>query len=277
MLPGPMEALARTLHVLVPVAWTAAATTYLFVFLRDDEGAGRWAPRLAWAAALLHLAELSVGAALGATPLVQAGAVVAGMGLAAALVYLALERRIGKRTTGVFAIGPAAVLATVGATWGNPLEPPPGGFPPASTALHVGGAMLGYGGLLLAATFGGLYLVQRRALKGRAFGLVFDRLPSLELLDQYSAGSLAAGTIFLTATIAFGHVVRKSADVGGTYWDAKVIATNLLWLLAFAVVVLRRARRLQAPGAARACLGLFLFALGNMFVVDHFSRVHKGV
>lgn len=269
-----MEDLVRILHAVVPVVWTAAAMTYLFVFLREDADAERWAPRVAWTAVLLHLAEFAAEASVGATPLVRPGTLVSGMGLAAALVHLALERRIGRRTIGVFATGIAAVLATVGSAAGDPLIAPPGGFPHVSTSLHIGGAILGYGGLLLAATFGALYLLQRASLRSRRFGLFFERLPSLELLDQFSAGSLAAGTLFLTVTIGLGHVVRKAAEPDASYWDAKVIATNALWLLSLLVIVARRMRRLQATGAARASVALFVLAVCNMLFVDLLSRFH---
>lgn len=269
-----MEALLRALHAIVPVVWTASAMAYLFVFLREDDDAERWAPRLAWWAVALHLGEFAAEVALGATPLVVPGTLMSGMGLSAALVYLALERRIGRRTIGVFAVGTAAVLATAGAAVGDPMAAPEEGFPELSTSLHVGGAILGYGGLLLAALFGGLYLLQRGSLRSRRFGLFFERLPSLELLDQFSAGSLAAGTVFLTITIAFGHVVRRVAEPDAVYWDAKVVVTNALWLASLLVIVARRARRLQAPGAARLSLGLFALALCNLFVANVFSRFH---
>lgn len=272
-----MEPLARALHAVVPVLWTAAACTYFTVFLRDDEGASRWAVRLAVLAALAHVAELAASWGAGVPPLVVPGALIGGMGLAAAVVYLVVERRVHRRTIGIFAVGPAAVLATAGAAVGTPLQPPPQGFPPAQVSLHVAGAILGYGGLLLAAIFGALLLAQRRALRARRFGLFWERLPSVELLDAFTANSLGTGTLFLTATIGLGHATRHAAERTGTYWDAKVIATNALWALCLGVFAARKLRGLRPPATAAAALVLFGLALFNMFAVDRWSKVHEGL
>jgi ABC-type uncharacterized transport system permease subunit len=204
------------------------------------------------------------------------GSVVSGLGLAVGVVHLLLERRANDRAIGFFPIAAAALFALAGSA-ADPLRRPDPSIPPATTAIHVAGAILGYAGLLLAALFGALYLVQRRAMKAKRFGLFWERLPSLELLDSFSSRSLVAGVLFLTLTIAFGHAVRHATPSAGTYWDAKIIATNLLWVVGLAVVVSRRFLRFRPAPAAVASVVLFLLAMANLFVVDVFSRVHRGL
>jgi len=272
-----MDSLVRALHTLVPVLWTAAAAAHWTVFLRDDPGAVVWARRLTWAGVVLHLAEILVTAASGRPPLVQPGILVSGMGLAAAVVHLIVERRVGAATIGIFAVGTTAVLATVGAALGDPLAPPPENLPAASASFHVMGAILGYAGLLLAAIFGSLLLAQRRALRERRFGLFWERLPSVELLDAFTWSSLLAATLFLTVTIGLGHVVRFQSENPPGYWeDPKVAATNLLWLLTLVACVARRMRRLRPSVTAVVAIALFGLALVNLTVVNRFSPVHAG-
>lgn len=270
-----MNGLVRALHVIVPVLWTGAAAAYFGTFLRDDSFAARWAWRLAALAAAVHVCEFAATLAAGLEPLVQPGALIAGMGLSAACVYLVLERQIGRRTIGIFAIGTAAFLVTAGAAIGDPLAPPPANLPAGRTSLHVAGGIMGYSGLLLAAIFGGLLLAQRRAMREHRFGLFWERLPAIELLDQFVKGSLAAAAVFLTATIGLGHVVRAATPEYEGYWDAKVIATNLLWLLTLAAVVARRFRGLRPASTSVVSISLFAFALVNLFIVNRFSKIHS--
>lgn len=272
-----MEPLARALHVVVPVLWTAAASAYVVVFVRDDAGAARWGLRLSVLAAAVHLAAIGAEAAAGAPPLLRPGALISGMGLATALVYLVLERRVGRPTIGMFALVTSALLATGGAAFGDPLAPPPPGISAAKTSSHVAAAILGYSGLLLGAIFGALLLAQQRALRGRSFGLFWERLPSIELLDQFTRGSLGAAALFLTVTIGLGHVTRHDSDRMGPYGDPKVIATNALWLLTVVAFLLRRFHRMRPSRAALASIVLFGLALANMTIVNAFSKVHEGV
>jgi ABC-type uncharacterized transport system permease subunit len=270
----PMESVVRLFSALVPSAWVAAAAAYLVLFVRQDAGAERWAPRLAWTAVAVHLAGLGAVGLLGVCPMLVPGSVVSGLGLAVGVVHLVLERRAKDRAIGVFPVAAAALFALAGAA-ADPTRRPDPSIPHATTALHVTGAILGYAGLLLAALFGALYLVQRRALKAKRFGLFWERLPSLELLDEFSSRSLAAGVVFLTFTIAFGHVVRRAAPQADSYWDAKIVATNVLWLVALAVVVARRLNRIRPATSAFASVALLLLTLANLLVVDLFSKVHR--
>lgn len=271
-----MEALVRALHALVPVLWTAAAAAYLVVFTRDDEGAARWAARLATAALLVHLGEFAATAAYGVPPLVQPGALVSGIGLAAALVYLVLERKIGRRTIGIFAVGTAAVLTTAGSAIGDPLVASRQDLPTLQTSVHVAAAILGYSALLLAATFGALLLAQQRALRGHSFGLFWERLPSVELLDAFTAGSIGAAALFLTATIGLGHVVRHAADRVAPYFhDAKIVYADALWALCVVVFVARKLHRMRPRSMAFASIVLFLVAMASP-AVNRWSASHRG-
>lgn len=271
-----MDATIRLLAAATPVAWTAAAAAYLVYFVRQDAGAGRWAPRLAWVAVVVHALALAAPGARGVCPMVLSGSVVSGLGLAVGLIHLVLEERARDRAIGVFPMGIAVVFALCGAAL-DPLRQPDADIPAGRVAVHVTGAILGYAGVLLAALFGALYLVQARALKERRFGLFWERLPSVELLDGFSRGSLLAGVAFLTLTIGFGHLIRRDLQPGETYWDPKILATNLLWLAGLVIVVARAANRLRPAGSAMASVLLFALALANLLVVGSFSTVHRDI
>ena len=271
-----VEAITRLLTAGAPAAWTAAAAAYLVYFLRQDAGAERWAPRLAWTAAVIHLLAIAAPGMHGICPMLLAGSVVSGLGLAVGVVHLCLEGRAKDRAIGIFPVATAALFALAGAA-ADPLRRPDGQLPPGSTAVHVTGAILGYAGLLLAALFGTLYLVQQKALKEHRFGLFWERLPSVELLDDFTTRSLAAGAAFLTATIGLGHVARHAANRVAPYFsDAKIVHADLLWLLCVGVLVARRLHRLRPNAAAVAAIVLLGIALAGPFL-DRWSAAHRGV
>ncbi len=201
---------------------------------------------------------------------------ISGLGLAVGVIHLLLEGRARNRAIGVFPVAVAAVFA-LAATAFDPLRRPEAGLPPASAAIHASAAVLGYAGLLLAALFGALYLVQRGALKRHRFGLFWERLPSLELLDEFAFRSLVAGVACFTVTIAVGHIVRRATGHTGSYWDPKIVATNLIWLIGLVVVLGRLFRRVRPATSAAASIALFALALANLLVVDIFSEVHRGI
>ena len=78
-------------------------------------------------------------------------------------------------------------------------------------------------------------------------------------------------------TISVGHLVRGATGRTETYWDAKIVATDLIWLACVVVVALRRLGRMRPATSAVSALVLFALALSNLLVVDIFSEVHRGV
>jgi ABC-type uncharacterized transport system permease subunit len=269
-----MESLVRLFAALTPAAWTAAAAAYLVVFVKGDAGAMRWAPRLAWTAVLVHVAGLVAVGTLGVCPMLVPGSVVSGLGLAVGVIHLLLERRANDRAIGVFPLA-AASLFSLAASAADPLRRPDPSVPTATTALHVTTAILGYAGLLLAALFGALYLVQRRALKRHRFGLFWERLPSLELLDQFSKRSLDAAVLCLTLTIVAGHAVRYALPHPTGYFESTILATDVLWLVCLAVALARRFDKVRPATSAIASVGLFGLAMGLLVVVEILSPMHR--
>jgi ABC-type transport system involved in cytochrome c biogenesis permease subunit len=107
--------------------------------------------------------------------------------------------------------------------------------------LHVLLAFAGYAALSLAGVLAAAYLVQDRNMKRKRFGVVWERLPTLESLDQLMGLQTGFGFALLTAAILLGIVLARKAG-GGEDWltDPKVGASALTWIL-FAVLVHMRA------------------------------------
>ncbi len=83
---------------------------------------------------------------------------------------------------------------------------------------------IGGDALLLMASIGGLfYLLQEYQVKWKHLGLLFKRLPSLEVLDELNYGGLAVGFVLLTLGILSGAIWAKHA--WGVFWSWEIKQT----------------------------------------------------
>jgi len=96
---------------------------------------------------------------------------------------------------------------------------------------HVFTALLGYSGITISAIYGCLYLMLYKEIKQNTFGLIFNRLPNLEILEQLSFYSAVIGFVLLSFAIAIGIIWLPKAFPSFSYGDPKLIGTSIVWLL----------------------------------------------
>lgn len=97
--------------------------------------------------------------------------------------------------------------------------------------IHVINALLGYSGITMSAVYGILFLLLYKNLKSNKFGLVFNRLPSLEILEKLNFYSAIIGFVLLTFAIIIGVLWLPSAFPNFSYFDPKLIGTFIVWLV----------------------------------------------
>ncbi|MDY7225221.1 cytochrome C assembly family protein [Hyalangium rubrum] len=96
--------------------------------------------------------------------------------------------------------------------------------------LHISIALLGMAAFAVAAGVGVMYLLMERQVKGKRFGLLFSRLPSLEFLDTLNRRLVVWGFIALSITLATGAFFVVGSSHGFSWMlDAKVLATFVAW------------------------------------------------
>lgn len=96
---------------------------------------------------------------------------------------------------------------------------------------HVISALIGYSGITISAVYGVLYLILYNEIKLNKFGLIFNRLPSLEILERMSFIAAIIGFVFLSITIIIGIIWLPKAFVQFSYLDPKLIGTFAVWIL----------------------------------------------
>lgn len=97
--------------------------------------------------------------------------------------------------------------------------------------LHISVALLGIAAFAAAAGVAVMYLLMERQVKGKKFGLLFSRLPSLHFLDELNQKLVVAGFIALSITLVTGAFFVSGASGFFWAWQPKEIATVVAWLV----------------------------------------------
>lgn len=95
--------------------------------------------------------------------------------------------------------------------------------------VHITIALLGVAASAVAAGVAVMYLLMERQVKGKRFGLLFSRLPSLEFLDTLNSHLVVVGFIALSVTLVTGAFFSSSAPGFFWAWQSKQIATLVAW------------------------------------------------
>ena len=204
------------------------AEAFSIVRLRTDrEAYGTAASLTLLLGFLVHFAALTIGAR--ATHTVPYNDLPGSMSLYAwmlAACYGILLLRHREGSTGPFLI-PLSILFLAASMLtrghGTALEPR---FLGPIFAWHVTLAILGYAAFTLSFVLAILYLVQTRQLHRRQQGILFARLPALDVLSRLHGTSVATGVLALTTATCLGLLWAKQN--WGTYWDPKVAFTFLI-------------------------------------------------
>ncbi len=235
-----MDAAVRLSNTLLPMLYALAVLAYAADFYGGDPRAARVARRLLAVVIGLHALYLGLRTALyGHVPLASTPEVMTTVALAVAVVYLYVERRTGVARTGMFLISFSLVFQTASSAFVAESRVFPEILRSPLFALHTGTAVLGYTAFAVSAVYGVLFLLLYHELKASRFGIVYQRLPPLEVLARMSLKAVVLGLAFLTLTIACG-TLWAAREFPGFYDDPKFVLTVAVWLLYAAALALHR-------------------------------------
>jgi ABC-type uncharacterized transport system permease subunit len=138
--------------------------------------------------------------------------------------------------------------------------------------LHVTTSVFGYAALMLAAIYGGLYLLLFRAIRQNQYGAIFEHVPSLERLERYGLRATTFGFIFLTLSIALGAILytRIPLTVSPAQFlvDPKVLTTLLVWLVFGATLLVRRVMHVEGRRLVLFWMSGFALTILSMTIVN---------
>jgi len=168
---------------------------------------------------------------VGHFPIVDFWTTISLLAFAVLVVYLPVEGMAKAPSTGAFVIGFAFLLQLIASCFLVTVAPSDFG-PNKFFAIHIATIVLAVAALLLSGFFGALYLVLLAQIRGRHFGVLFQRLPDLETLSRLNRASATIGFVFLTIGLNAGIAWAHSGAVKDfNYLDPKVLPVVLLWVI----------------------------------------------
>jgi ABC-type transport system involved in cytochrome c biogenesis permease subunit len=190
--------------------------------------------------------------------------------------YLVLQRLYRIPSLGAFVM-PLLLVALIPTTLSDRSHPD---VPPElvrNAAFHVTAAILAVALFAIAFGVALMYLLQEREVKGKRFGALFSRLPSLDALDRLNQRLVRAGFVAFTVALIAGTFNAAVVWKSPWSWDPQQITSVLIWLLYGAMVQLRHRGWHGRRYAVLTLVGFLVLAgaMGTLQVVPGATR-HTG-
>jgi cytochrome c-type biogenesis protein CcsB len=269
------------------ILWMSAlfvlATMFYWIgMLSRSLSAGAIASKLTWSAVLIGFVGMMVrwyesylmGADIGHIPISNLYEVFVLFSLITALFYLYYERHYNTHALGSFVL--FIISAAVGFMMWYSVSRDAQQIQPLVPALqswwmkiHVPANFIGYGSFALSAMVAVAYLMKDK-------GVLDDRLPSLEVLDDVMYKSISVGFAFFTIATILGALWAAEAWGGYWSWDPKETWALIVWLNYAAWLHMRLIKGLRGRAAAWwALTGLAVTAFAFIGVNMFLSGLHS--
>ncbi len=209
-----------------------ACAVYLVFFFSQKEHLRKIARIILLSSGVLQtLYILSRYLIAGYTPITSQHEAVTFFAWSVTWAYLSFHWRYSVKNFGTFVSILAMIMLVIAAFASRTFQPLAPALQSMWLPVHAGVSVMAYGFLALAFCGGLMYLLQERELKSKRFGFFYNRLPSLESLDQLNSHCLTTGFVFLTLGIITGSAWARQA--WGTYWhwDPKETWSLITWFL----------------------------------------------
>ncbi len=249
-----------------------ATVTYLAYLVKPRDSLGRTSHWLISIGFLVHCAfTVDRYVEAGHTPITNLHEALSFFGLALVGTFIAFERRYKVFIIGSFVTPLAFVLMVVSSLFPSAITPLNPTLMSKWLAVHTTLAFLGYASFALAFGAGIMYLIQEHFLKSRKLGAMYQKLPSLEMLDEINYRCLTFGFPLLTFAIISGAIWAETA--WGTYWswDPKETWSLITWFVYAALLHGRlttgwRGKRAAILAIIGFCILLFTFLGVNLLM-----------
>lgn len=233
-----MENTINYLNILLPFLYGGTTAAYIYDFYKEKKSLNN-AKRIALFITLLfHLVYLFARMIeFDHPPITNKFEIFSILAFSIAFSYFVLELLTDIRGTGSFIIFFSLVFQVVSSISIENNYIVPEILRNRLLGLHVISALLGYSGITISAVYGLLFLLLYKNLRSNRFGIIFNRLPSLEILEKLSFHSVVIGFVLLSAAIAIGIIWLPSAFPNFSYTDPKLITTAFVWFVYFVGIV----------------------------------------
>jgi len=199
-----------------------------------------------------------------------------------ALSYLYIEFTTGERSMGVFILPLLVVLQVIPALRPT-FEPRNPVLEGAWFGIHVSSLLFAYASFALACVLGVTYVLQFKEIKAKDLGFFYQRLPSLQVLDEMNVRAVKIGWLFLTVGLVAGAIWASQISASGdprvnsmTLADPKIFVAVLCWAVYSFELYAQKAIGWRGRRAAwLSAVGFGIVLLNFVPVSYFFTQSHK--
>jgi len=209
-----------------------ATFIYLAYLLKPREILGRSAHWLIAGGFLIHCAfTVARYMEAGHTPITNLHESLSFFSLTVVGVFIAFERRYRVFILGSFVTPLALLLLAASSLYSSAIPELPPALKSNWLLVHSSLAFLSYATFAVAFGAAIMYLIQEHFLKKKRLGSLYQKLPSLVVLDEINYRCLTFGFPLLTIAIITGAIWAETA--WGTYWswDPKETWSLITWFI----------------------------------------------
>ena len=256
--------------ILTVALYCCATTAYLACLVRTSPVLTRWAGRILAVGFTAHLlSTIHLAVKMKYLPLTNMQESLSFFSLAIVGAFIFFERRYKVTTLGSFIIPVALLMLTASST----LHEEARQLPPILQSnwfwFHALLAFASYACFTIAAGVAVMYLIQRYFLKTKHFGALFQKLPSLETMDDISYRCLSVGWPLLTIAIISGSIWSDQAMGSYWIWDRKQTWSMIIWIIYAALLHGRITIGWRGKRAAILSIIGFIVVLFTFFSMKH--------
>ncbi|HEX2866809.1 MAG TPA: cytochrome c biogenesis protein CcsA [Ignavibacteriales bacterium] len=272
-----MYSAVKILNFLLPVLYGLTFLVYLYDFVKEKNRFSNSKRIFLFVTLIFHTFYLLARTIdFNHPPITNVFEIFTVLAFAISCSYFILELLTDIRGTGLFIIVFSLIFQLISSCFIQDLTEVREVLRNRMLGLHVISALLGYSGITISAVYGLLFWILYKEIKLNKFGLIFERLPSLEKLEQLSYYSVVIGFVLLTIAIVIGAVWLPQAFPNFNYFDPKLIVTGFVWLL-YGLGILSKTvggwsgKKVIVFSIAGFCLAIFSILLTNFLAKSFHS------
>ena len=256
--------------------YAAAGIAYAVQFAKRTFGASRIATVLLVLAAFAHTFAIGMETMrVGHVPFASATSATSTFVWLLALSYLYVELTTGERAMGVFILPLLVALQTIPAFRTLVEDPRSAILESPWFNVHIPSLLFAYASFALAGVLGITYVLQFKEIKAKDLGFFYERLPSLNVLDEMNLRAVKIGWLFLTVGLITGGIWASQLPSSGnrtsmSMADPKIFVAVLCWAVYSFELYAQRAIGWRGRRAALLSAIGFGIVLLNFVPVSYF-------
>lgn len=266
----------NTLHLLnnvLPILYILTFGIYIYDFVKDNGKVHNVKRVFLFISLFLHILYLLIRTAeFNHPPITNKFEIFTVLAFCLAFSYFLIELFTDIRGTGAFIIFFSVIFQLISTIFIQDLHEVKEVLRNRLLGIHVISALGGYAGFTIAAVYGLLFFMLYKDIKLNKFGLIFKRLPSLEILEKLNFYAVLIGFILLTFSMLIGFIWLPEAFPNINYLDPKLISVGIVWLIFGIGILAKVMAKLYGKKVIVFSIVGYIIAILSMLVSNVFTQ-----